>query len=103
MAATGARIAGRSNPGLSGKQFPFFAGLIFGDVSSDGTCSNRQRACQIHLARTTSPREVAVLGADHDLVRPRTNTRPVVDASPATALDNVCSAPLEHVHIAAPY
>src|SRR5258708_31850497 len=103
MAATGARIAGRSNPALSGKQFPFFVGLIFGYVSSDGTCCNCQRACQIHLTRTTSPREVAVLGADHDLVRPRRNTRAGVDASAATGLDDVGSGALEHVQIAAPY
>jgi len=68
---------------------------VFDDVPSYGAGRDSQRTCEVHLTRTAASRKVSVLRADDDLVRPYGHTRPGVDASPATRLDNFHSCFLE--------
>src|SRR5580658_7914379 len=76
------------------------ARLILHNVARNCARRDRQRRSQIHLSRTAAPREVAVLRADHNLIRSRRNTRPRVDARSATRLDHNRPSLLEYSEIA---
>src|SRR5215510_7993734 len=80
-------------------QLALAAGFILHDIASHGAGCNGVRACQIHLSRTAASREIAVLGADHDLVRTRRNSRTRIDAGAATWLDHDRSCTLESFQI----
>src|SRR5207245_11803559 len=84
-----------SGPG----HFSFSAGFILHDISCDSACGYSQRTCQVHLSRAAPAREVAVLGADHYLFRPRGNTWSCVDTGSATGLDYMRASFLENIPI----
>ena len=78
-------------------RFSFRAWLILYDVSRYGAGGDRQRAGEVHLSRTTTAGEIAVLGADNHLLRPSGHARPGIDASPTTGLDHMRAGLLENV------
>ena len=68
---------------------PLFAGFVFHDVTCNGARRDCQWARKIHLSRPAAPRKIAVLGADHNLIRPGGNPRPRVDAGSTAWLNDV--------------
>src|SRR5262245_45766299 len=84
-------------------QLPLRTGLIFHDVSGHSAVGYCIRTGQVHLARPAASGKVAVLGADHDLIRARGNSRPGVDAGAAAGLDYDGAGLLEDIQIALGY
>src|SRR5579859_193286 len=81
-------------------QFSLTCRLVLGDISRDGARSNREWTRQIHLSRSAAAGEVAILRANHDLIRPRRYSRTGVDAGAATRLDHGCAGFLEDIQVA---
>ena len=86
---------------LSADQFLLLARLVFDDISRDRAGRDSIRRRQIHLTRAAASREIAVLSADHDLVRTRGNARACVDAGSATGLDHLRARLAEDIQISA--
>src|SRR5215472_13967294 len=59
---------------LGADQFFLFAGFVFDDVARDGARRHCERRSQVQLSRAAASREVAVLRADHDLIRTSRNS-----------------------------
>src|SRR5258706_8703897 len=81
-------------------QLPLFARLVLHDVPRHRARRDRQRRSQIHLSRTATPGEVAVLCADHYLIGTRRNSWPRVDACSTTRLNHMRPGLLEDLDIA---
>src|SRR5579863_2241145 len=82
------------------RRLAFARRFVLHDVACQRACRNRQRTRQIHLPRPAASWKVAILRADHDLVRTRRNARSGVDACAAAWLDNVRACLLEDLEIA---
>src|ERR1700740_2149423 len=65
-------------------QLFLFTRLILHDVPCHSTGGHRERRCQIHLSRTAASGEIAVLGADYNLIGTGRDTWPGIDAGSAT-------------------
>ena len=87
-------------PVLDRYQFPLLTGLVFHDITRHRARRHCQRTREIHLPRPAASGEVAVLGADHNLVGPRGNARTSIDTSAATRLNGVRTSFLENIQIA---
>src|ERR1700722_1444087 len=78
----------------------YFARLVLHDVARNRARGNGQRRGQIHLSWTAATGEIAVLRADHHLIRTSRNSGSGVDAGSATGLDHVRAGLLKHVQVA---
>src|SRR5438094_9299253 len=87
---------------LRSHQLLLLTRLILHDVSRHGARRDGQWRSEIHLSRPPATWEVTVLRADHDLISPRRNSRPGVNASAATGLDHVSAGLLKHFQISMP-
>src|ERR1051326_2195055 len=83
---------------LGADQFPLR--LVLHNETGHGACRDRVGAGQIHLSRTTAAREVSILSADDDLVRPCRDARSSVNASTATGFNHDCACLVEDIKIA---
>src|SRR6266568_657030 len=82
---------------------PLLAGLVFHDVACNRARRHGQRAGEIHLSRTATAWEVTILGADHDLIRPRRNSGAGINAGAAAWLNHMRAGVLENIDIALAY
>src|SRR5439155_2477721 len=82
---------------------PLLAGLVFHDVACNRARRHGQRAGEIHLSRPAAAWEVTILGADHDLIRPRRNSGSGINASAAAWLNHMRAGVLENIDIALAY
>src|SRR5579862_5591026 len=85
---------------LSPDELAFLARFVLHDVPRHSARGDRKGRRQIHLPRTASSGKIAVLRADHDLIRTRGHTRAGVDAGSATGFNHLCSRVLEDFEIA---
>src|SRR5436309_5914269 len=82
---------------------PLLAGLVFHDVACNRARRHCQRAGEIHLSRPAAAWEVTILGADHDLIRPRRNSGAGINAGAAAWLNHMRAGVLENIDIALAY
>src|SRR5438874_6922689 len=82
---------------------PLLAGLVFHDVACNRARRHGQRAGEIHLSRTATAWEVTILGADHDLIRPRRDSGSGINAGAAAWLNHMRAGVLENIDIALAY
>src|SRR5450755_1365823 len=81
-------------------RFRLSSRFVFHDVASNSAGRDRKRAGQVHEPGSAAAREVAVLRADHHLIRPRGNSRAGIDARSATGLDDARARFLEYFEVA---
>src|SRR2546426_2471476 len=84
-------------------RLPLLAGLVLHDVACHCARRHCQRAGKIHLSRTATAWEVTILGADHDLIRPRRNSGAGINAGAAAWLNHMRAGVLENIDIALAY
>src|SRR3989441_12038496 len=82
---------------------PLLTGLVFHDVACNRARRHCQRAGEIHLSRPAAAWEVTILGADHDLIRPRRNSGAGINAGAAAWLNHMRPGVLENIDIALAY
>src|ERR1700733_4121258 len=81
-------------------KFALLARFVFDDIARDSAGRYSQRRSKIHLPRAAAPGKVPVLRADHDLIRPRGNSRSSVNARATTRFNDLRSRFLKNVQIA---
>src|SRR3989441_8602694 len=84
-------------------RLPLLAGLVFHDVACNRARRHCQRAGEVHLSRPAAAWEVTILGADHDLIRPRRNSGAGINAGAAAWLNHMRAGVLEKIDIALAY